>query len=154
VNSRIKRPRNILLSAICTLTVTWVHASPEYIPEAIEPHVEDRIPISKNLKKALLSRKVGALLLVNTRGDLEVIGLAGRPLEPCGSFVENEITGCGLDDVDLRRLNQITIYKTARAKNCIATRDENDVAYSYHAGNGLVPCHIRTKPSQRPHRYP
>lgn len=156
MTSRVKSLKSLLSGSVCTaLIIACVHATPEDIQEEETPHQKeptvdgDRVPISEELREFLASKKVGALLLVNARGEINIIGLEGRPVEPCGRVDGTEITGdCRLKDIDLLNLKQITIFVSSGSHNCTGMWDGLDL-YEVHAGGDRIPG---TNPPRR-YRY-
>jgi hypothetical protein len=126
---------------------------------------EERVPISEELQEYLVERGYGELLLIDGSAKVNIIGLDGRPVEPCGHVERG--TGipesCELGDIDLQNLNEITILVTTGSPRCKVITQLGYV-YKFHAGGdrnphggtfraGWVKCH--DAPGRRPwHRLP
>lgn len=164
MNSRIKRLVNPLFSA--TLALACVNAATRDIPEVEDHSRKELAPISDDLREFLTSREVGALVLVNATGEVEIIGLEGRPVEPCGRVVGTEITGdCNLANIDLLNLNHITILVSETNPKCVGYIDQDSGdAYQIHAGGdkdhlgrfyrkGWVDCHVTPKGQHGQHHF-
>ncbi len=106
---------------------------------------------SKGLKEFLDEGQYSTITLVNNRGEVKIVNVDGKQIEPCGTIEGTTITGtCHLEGIDVMHVNDVSIWVTHGSPTCGTIRVNGRILQVHataepgHWNRGNWPCHEGT----------